>query len=573
MSNLPNLLLSFIFILLAFLTIAIRIFHPYHRLMAFSLLLISAIFFGASYYYNRQYFTHAEGLFKSFFMNYGAFLIVGAGILIFLYVFFTLIPIKSDINKIPIEELSESFEIDAELILYLDNTNKGIVQELNRKSLLEVQGEDLIFQKTEITRLWAQYLSNMIELDILKRKYRGFPHLSVISRYNDHIQAFSLAYASFMSQYSSFLELANLVDDNEQLIVLLNEQNDKYAILAGSYSFLEHKLVDPGILLKLNAGRLYFTLNQKQFETEDRQEIYNLLQSSLQKVQDSVFENYPKIIARNPLKFFEQNAFEYWFPIQKNVALNLSYIHAPQREYLIHTTDILKRQSELQPGDIFLERREWHATNAGIPGYWTHAALYLGSLEELDTYFQGLETLEDNSFSTYISIKYPEAYTTLNNNLEESMRVIEAMRPGVILNSLEETATCDSMAALRKKNITKEEQFKVVTQALSHFGKPYDYTFNFLNDNALVCSELVYKSYLNTPGLELKLDELNGALLYSPNSFAEKFANELDGQDPELELVFFLDGNDKTKEVNLRTPAEFAKSYQRPKWHTLKDYL
>jgi hypothetical protein len=42
-------------------------------------------------------------------------------------------------------------------------------------------------------------------------------------------------------------------------------------------------------------------------------------------------------------------------------------------------------QTQLQPGDIVLLRRRSLSINAWVPGYWSHVALYVGSVGELKT--------------------------------------------------------------------------------------------------------------------------------------------------------------------------------------------
>jgi len=104
--------------------------------------------------------------------------------------------------------------------------------------------------------------------------------------------------------------------------------------------------------------------------------------------------------------------------------------------------------------------------------------------------------------------------------------------------------------------------------ALTHRGKPYDYEFDFSTDNALVCSELIWRAFRDAEGLELAPETIGGRVLLSPNTLAIKFDRELDGGAGQLELALFLDGLGPRRVVE-GAAAAFRESWRRPKWHIL----
>ena len=118
-------------------------------------------------------------------------------------------------------------------------------------------------------------------------------------------------------------------------------------------------------------------------------------------------------------------------------------------------------------------RREWHLTNLGIPGYWTHAAIYVGSLEELDAYFEGLPSLRGKPASDHLHAQRPDAYQQLwtPDALGRPMRVLEAVTKGVRVATLEESGVADSLAALRPL-VSKEEKLRAILDGLTHLGSP-----------------------------------------------------------------------------------------------------
>lgn len=147
--------------------------------------------------------------------------------------------------------------------------------------------------------------------------------------------------------------------------------------------------------------------------------------------------------------------------------------------------------------------------------------------------------------------------------------MIEAIRPGVVFQSLETSARCDYLGVIRP-NLGKAGKFKALMGAFAHYSKPYDLNFDFTTDNALVCSELVYKAYRSGGTLPLEPEIINGRLLLPPNRLAEQAVSEL-GADQAFSFVLFLDAVEKSDEVVERDAKTFKESWQRPKWDVMQE--
>ena len=299
-----------------------------------------------------------------------------------------------------------------------------------------------------------------------------------------------------------------------------------------------------------------------------RAAILDRVEDSLKDVTTAVYRD-PLGVVRNPMHYLEQKVFDTWFPIQKEAATQVSYVRATDRRYFISPRRAGECADRLQPGDILLQRREWHLTNLGIPGYWTHAALYLGSPAALEAFFAGLPELGGGSVADYLAAQRPEAWAAMQEPDEhgDAMAVIEAIRPGVVLQSLEHSCGCDSFAAIRPR-ISRADKLAAVVEALAHLGKPYDYNFDFTSDNELVCSELIYKAFHAIEDIDLEPETVNGRLLLSPNQMAIKFDEELGSDIQQLDFALFLDGRD-IDDVTEKDAEMLRGAWRRPKWHVL----
>ncbi|MHC4938437.1 MAG: 1-acyl-sn-glycerol-3-phosphate acyltransferase [Planctomycetota bacterium] len=187
------------------------------------------------------------------------------------------------------------------------------------------------------------------------------------------------------------------------------------------------------------------------------------------------------------------------------------------------------REEVLQPGDILLERRNWALSNVFLPGFWTHAALYIGGLQGLREL--GIE--EDEAVTPHLKA------LARDDGKGNPRVVLEALGPGVVLNTLEySVGEADAVCVLRPR-MDKPRIAQAMALAMRQYGKPYDFDFDFFSSDRLVCTELVYRAY--DEFLKFELQEIMGRKTLPAIQILQTWANERGRDDAQLELVAFLD--------------------------------
>ena len=114
----------------------------------------------------------------------------------------------------------------------------------------------------------------------------------------------------------------------------------------------------------------------------------------------------------------------------------------------------------LAPGDILLARKNWYLSNLALPGFWPHAALYVGTTKDLATNFDDdpeIQTWMSKELSVvgmryteYLRTRFPVTCERLERSEggPEPLVVIEALSEGVSQSALGHV-TGDYVAALR----------------------------------------------------------------------------------------------------------------------------
>ncbi len=131
----------------------------------------------------------------------------------------------------------------------------------------------------------------------------------------------------------------------------------------------------------------------------------------------------------------------------------------------------------LQPLDILLEKTPFRLTDKFIPGFWGHAAIYVGNETQLKKL-----GIWDNP----IVLKYRE-------EIRKGKVIVEALRSNVAFNSFQHFTNIDDYAQLRlNKELTIEKKKEMILRVFAQIGKKYDFRYNVESSEKIICSELHY---------------------------------------------------------------------------------
>lgn len=144
----------------------------------------------------------------------------------------------------------------------------------------------------------------------------------------------------------------------------------------------------------------------------------------------------------------------------------------------------------LRPGDVLICRHDNALSNLFLPGFWPHAALYIGS--EDDRRNLGVEIDEERA-----------------RRWSGDRRVLEALKDGVLFRPLEETLAVDAVAVIRPQ-LNPTQIAQGIARVAEHEGKLYNFDFDFFRSDRLVCTEVVYRAFDGLGSIDIPLLERSG---------------------------------------------------------------
>lgn len=289
----------------------------------------------------------------------------------------------------------------------------------------------------------------------------------------------------------------------------LNEPEPWFGIPQGTYDMIQASLTSPVHVWHLYHAVTYYDLHQAELRELARDEALGPLLELIDRMQERIHVGVREYtVAR-----IRVNARRAWtavnrdllrralYGLQKSVSRLVSEVYTvPHHHPELPAPIADELRAMLRPGDVLITRKEHALTNYFLPGYWPHAALYLGGDDQLI----GL------GISEHVNFK-PRWRRLLECDKHEPRRVLEAMKDGVWVRSLKSPFGSDALAVIRPQ-LAEPQIAEALTRGMFHEGKPYDFDFDFTRSDRLVCTEVVYRSFEGVGGVRFQLTRRAGRM-------------------------------------------------------------
>jgi hypothetical protein len=435
------------------------------------------------------------------------------------------------------EELTTQLDADLERLKVLDLDVTDLVHQMESlQADLDVKIGDeqrdyyLPHEGAQMRSHFRRFLAYRASL---LRIVAGYAGLDELHDPRMRAQCFTLGLAAAMRTYESSVRIILMYRDHILARRTLNESQQQHGVDSGMFDWV-YESVTSEHNLRL-ASRMIERFTRHRIEWHDAQvwstPDWNWLDRRIVATLDYVRKH--RIDQRSAsvglfLRRLGDQAYGPLYDVQSTLAEWMGHTRMVDQPFAIQGHQIEGIESELRPGDILLRRREWYLGNAFLPGFWSHAALYVGRIEDL----RRLGIADHPTVQAHLT-----AYLASTSDGSDRT-VIEALNEGVVFNSLAESLRADHVAVLRP-NLSERRIAQAIVNAFEYHGRPYDFEFDFATADNLVCTEVVYRAYQGM--LHFDLVRIMGRNTLPAAEIARKFARERHDLHHELDLLLYYE--------------------------------
>ncbi len=361
-------------------------------------------------------------------------------------------------------------------------------------------------------------------------------------------KAVMLSVAAALTLYDNYIMGAMLFENDKRLRRLLNDPDKGFGISANELleitmaanSMSKQKRIQEGIFFFEEKKDLFKDLKDDDFYYLKlliyASPSYNHLKSiGTTDMLKKKFKMFGKI-SRDVVAELRDDGFD---DVSKFFGNSVGLVES--RKGKLYGKEIIREQllEQLQPLDIILEKTPFRLTDKLIPGHFGHVAIWVGNQKEL----------KERGLWEHEVVQPHHNSITPEGNKEDSKDgycIVEALREGVKLSSLEEFMNIDDIAILRpvfSDNISEKEKESILL-TFRQIGKEYDFNFDVNTTDKIVCSELAYVCF---PQIDWPTEKTAGRHTISPDNVANLCWDNV----PLQLITFYHDGEKVIEEEQL----------------------
>lgn len=378
---------------------------------------------------------------------------------------------------------------------------------------------------------WAfvSYLSQRAALNSLAATYASY---EAVREPELRARCFMVGYAAGCAAFEAGLQFVWTYRDNDSVRRKLNEGEPRWGLKPGMFDRIYDSVSDARHLRTMHEMSALYDARRGDWTSAWPPDTYAWLDARIVRGRDYVKAHAvskSRAWLSRLTRQVKEDGYRPIYGAQTELSIWIGDTRITRDPPAITVDQIKVARAEMRPGDIILERRNWFLSNAFLPGFWPHGALYVGSVDDIRRL----------GLADHPEVKSRLAAFSKPDEHGELPSVVESVSEGVIFNTLSHSIHADHVAVLRPRKLSEKQIGEAIVRAFSHQGKPYDFEFDFFTSDKLVCTELVYRAYEGF--LRFDLVRVMGRDTLPALEIARKFSKERSSADAELDFVLMLD--------------------------------
>lgn len=416
------------------------------------------------------------------------------------------------------QNMTEAYQIYVEKTLSQRVVSYKLYEELVAKESLTR------LDKIAIKKMLQNHVNNIVHTAYYVNEYRELINVRDENyTQKEHLELVMISLSAMLIRYDNYILSYTKYNDDETLKEELNYEDASYDIPAYTLQDIVDQYygvdsyIDSPDRDNIRAMIKYYDANVKIYN-DDTNTLFLYLRTL---IEDS--PSYRLGLEENSiLSWILDGWYElldgiwssFFGSVSENIGNTAGLVES--REGKLYKNDVVTANIEanLRPGDILIERTPFRLTDKLIPGYWGHVAVYIGTKDELTS--MGIWDDLNVTYNADTNRTYQDDFLNVEDALNPRA-IVEALRDGVQLNSVEHFLNVDDLAIMHDENENDADRTERIKEVIKQLGKEYDFEYDIDDNSKIVCSELVY---ITSVYIEWDTESFVGINTISPDNVA-----------------------------------------------------